>query len=114
MTPQRKRGRPYVYSLTTVISEMLYCNIGFIWNSNNELHTFLIMGFQYNYKLALACGFVIIPSSRCTLDRRLKIISTTDVKEGISTMGYLFAAEDMVGHTITATDSTFIKAKGPV
>jgi hypothetical protein len=28
-------------------------------------------------------------------------------------MGYLFAAEDMVDHTITATDSTLIKAKGP-
>ena len=29
-------------------------------------------------------------------------------------MGYLFAAEDMVGHTITAIDSTLIKAKGLV
>jgi hypothetical protein len=114
MTPQRKRGRPYVYSLAIVISEMLYCNIGFIRNSNNELHTFLIMGFQYNYKLVLACGLVTIPSSRRMFDSRLKTIYTTDVKERISTMGYLFAAEDMVDHTITATDSTFIKAKGPV
>jgi hypothetical protein len=44
----------------------------------------------------------------------LKAISTTDVKEVISTMGYLFAAEDIVDHTITATDSNLIKAKGPV
>ena len=41
-------------------------------------------------------------------------MSATDIKERISTMGYLFAAEDMVDHTITATDSTLIKAKGPV
>jgi hypothetical protein len=72
------------------------------------------MGCQYNYRLALACGLVTIPSSRRIFDSRLKAISTTDVKDRISTMGYLFAAEDMVDHTITATDSTFIKAKGPV
>jgi hypothetical protein len=78
------------------------------------LHTFLSRGCQYNYRLALACGLVTIPSSRRIFDSRLKAISTTDVKEVISTMGYLFAAEDIVDHTITATDSNLIKAKGPV
>ena len=46
----------------------------------------------YNRKLAVACGLVTIPCSRRTFDRRLKTIST-DIKERISTMGYLFVAE---------------------
>jgi hypothetical protein len=43
----------------------------------------------------------------------LKAIST-DVKERISTMGYLFAAEGMADPSIAAVDSTLIKAKGSV
>jgi hypothetical protein len=44
----------------------------------------------------------------------LKTIST-DIKERISTMGYLFAVtEGMADPSITATDSTLIKAKGSV
>ncbi len=67
----------------------------------------------YNHKLALACGLIKIPSRR-TFDRRLKAMST-DIKERISTMGYLFAAiEGLVDPSITATDSTLIKAKGSV
>jgi hypothetical protein len=62
------------------------------------------MGCQYNHKLAIACGLVSIPSRR-TFDRRLKTIST-DVKERISTMGYLFAAEGPLDLFITAVDST--------
>jgi hypothetical protein len=51
------------------------------------------MDCQYNRKLAVAsCGLVFIPSRR-TFDRRLKTISTTDIKERISTMGYLFVVE---------------------
>ena len=74
---------------------------------------FLTMDCQYNHKLALACGLVSIPSRR-TFDRRLKTIST-DIKERISTMGYLFAAERLVvDPSITAIDSTLIKAKGRV
>ncbi len=71
------------------------------------------MNCQYNTKLAVACGLVTIPSKR-TFDRRLKTMST-DIKERISTMGYLFAAiEGIVDPSITATDSTLIKAKGSV
>ncbi len=71
------------------------------------------MDCQYNRKLAIACGLVTIPSRR-TFDRRLKTIST-DIKERISTMGYLFVAEGLVADpSITATDSTLIKAKGHV
>ncbi len=71
------------------------------------------MDCQYNSKLAVACGLVTIPSRR-TFDRRLKTIST-DIKQRISTMGYLFAAiEGMVDPSITAVDSTLIKAKGSV
>ncbi|MER5176277.1 MAG: hypothetical protein ABJB76_02410 [Candidatus Nitrosocosmicus sp.] len=69
----------------------------------------------YNRKLALACGLISIPCSRRTFDRRLKTISTTDVKERISTMGQLFIAEGLVKeHSITAIDSTLLKAKGSV
>ncbi len=70
------------------------------------------MDCQYNSKLAIACGLVSIPSRR-TFDRRLKTIST-DIKERISTMGYLFVVEGLVDHSITATDSTLMKAKGSV
>jgi hypothetical protein len=108
-TISRKRGRPYVYSPTVI----LRCFIVRIWfriDSNNALHTFLIMDCQYNHKLLLACGLVKIPSSRRTFDRRLKTIST-DIKQRISTMGYLFAAEGPVDLSITAIDSTLLKSK---
>jgi DDE family transposase len=40
---------------------------------------------------------------------------STDIKERISTMGYLFvAARLVVEHSITAIDSILIKAKGSV
>jgi hypothetical protein len=74
------------------------------------------MDCQYNQKLALACGLVSIPSRR-TFDRRLKTIST-DIKQRISTLGNLLAAEGMVmvddDHSIAAVDSTLMKAKGSV
>jgi hypothetical protein len=68
---------------------------------------------QYNHKLTIACGLITIPSRR-TFDRRLKTMST-DIKERISTMGYLFVAERLVvEHSISAIDSTLLKAKGGV
>ncbi len=70
------------------------------------------MDCQYNRKLAVACGLIKIPSRR-TYDRRLKTIST-DIKERISTMGHLFVVEGLVDLSITATDSTLMKAKGSV
>ncbi len=88
-----------------------------IWfriDSNNGLHTFLIMDCQYNRKLAIACGLITIPCSRRIFDRRLKTMYT-DVKERISTMGYLFIVERLVvDHSITAIDSTLMKANGNV
>ena len=63
------------------------------------------MDYQYNHKLALACGLVSIPSRR-TFDRRLKTIST-DIKQRISTMGYLFVAEDIIDLSIDAVDILF-------
>ena len=71
-----------------------------------------MMDYQYNRKLVLACGLLSIPCRR-TFDRRLKTMST-DMKERISTMGYLFVAEGMADLSITAIDSTLIKAKGGV
>ncbi len=65
------------------------------------------MDCQYNTKLAVACGLVTIPSKR-TFDRRLKTMST-DIKERISTMGHLFAADGLVDLSITAIDSTLLK-----
>ena len=70
------------------------------------------MDCQYNSKLAVACGLIKIPSRR-TFDRRLKTIST-DIKQRISTIGHLFVTEGMVDPSITAVDSTLIKAKGSV
>ena len=108
----RKRGRPYVYS-TTIILRCLIVRIWFRFDSNNALHTFLSMDCQFNQKLALACGLVSIPSRR-TFDRRLKTISA-DIKERISTMGYLFVTKGFVADpSVTATDSTLIKANGCV
>ena len=43
----------------------------------------------------------------------MKTIST-DVKGRISTMGHLFVMEELVGLSITATDSTLVKANGHV
>jgi len=111
----RKRGRPYVYS-TTIILRCFIVRLWFRLDSNNALHTFLNTDCQFNQKLALACGLVSIPSRR-TFDRRLKTISS-DIKQKISTMGYLFAAECKVmvddDHSIAAVDSTLMKAKGSV
>ena len=110
-TAPRKRGKPYVYSPIVI----LRCFIVRIWfkiDSNNALHIFLNLDCLYNRKLAVACGLVSIPSRR-TFDRRLKTIST-DIKQRISTMGYLFAAEGRVDLSITAIDSTLMKAKGNV
>ncbi len=50
------------------------------------------MNCQYNRKLAIAYGYIEYLSRR-TFDRKLKTIST-DIKEKISTMGYLFAEMD--------------------
>ena len=111
---RRKRGRPYVYS-PTVILRCFVVRMWFRLDSNNALHTFLNRDSLYNHKLALACGLVTIPSRR-TFDRRLKTISI-DIKERITTMGYLFVAERLAmvdDHFITAVDSTLIKAKGHV
>jgi hypothetical protein len=87
----RKQGRPNVYPPTVI----LRCFIVRVWfkiDSNNALHTFLMMDYQYNRKLVLTCSLLSIPCSRRTFDWRLKTIST-DMKERISTMGYLFAAQ---------------------
>ena len=70
------------------------------------------MDCQYNSKLAVACGLATIPCRR-TFDRRLKTIST-DIKERISTIGYLFVVEGLVDLSIAAIDSTLMKAKGPI
>jgi hypothetical protein len=110
--PMRKRGRPYVYSLSTVILRCFIVRIWFRIDSNNALHIFLNMDCQYNSKLAIACGLVSIPCRR-TFDRRLKTISK-DVKGRISDMGYLFVVEGLVDLSIIAIDSTLLKTKGSV
>jgi hypothetical protein len=71
------------------------------------------MNCQYNRKLAIACGLVSSPC-RGTFDRRLKTMSTTDVKERILTMEYLFVTDELVAHFITATDGNLRKANGHV
>ena len=39
---------------------------------------------------------------------------STDIKDRISTMGYLFVVEGLADPSITAIDSTLLKAKGSV
>ncbi|MER5174226.1 MAG: hypothetical protein ABJB76_04995, partial [Candidatus Nitrosocosmicus sp.] len=73
------------------------------------MHAFLDMDCYHNHKLAVACGLVTIPSSRRTFDRRLKTMSTTDIKERISAMGYLFVVDGLADASITAIDSTLLK-----
>ena len=106
---RRRRGRPYVYS-PTVILRCFVVRIWFKIDSNNTLHAFLGIDCQHNRKLALACGLLTMPSRR-TFDRRPKTIST-DMKERISAMGSLFVKEGLADPTVTAIDSTLIKAKG--
>ena len=96
----------------TVILRCFIVRIWFRLDSNNALHIFLNTDCHYNRKLALACGLLSIPCRR-TFDRRLKTIST-DVKERISAIGYLFVTEGLADPTATAIDSTLLKAKGHV
>ena len=118
--PRRKRGRPYVYSPPTMILRCFIVRLWFRIDSNNALHIFLNMDCcQYNHKLALACGFVSIPSNSRMFDRRLLKTISTDIKQRISVMGNLFVIEGMVmvddDHSIaTAVDNTLIRAKGSV
>ena len=96
-------------------SKMFYCEIMVSTGFQQCIaYIFLNMDCQYNRKLALACGLVSIPS-RLTFDRRLKTIST-DIKQRISTMGYLFAAERLVMvdeiQSITAIDMDSDESKG--
>ncbi len=107
----RKRGRPYIYFPTPILRDFIV-RIWFRIDPNNGLHTFLDMNCQYNHKLVIACGFVSIPSRR-TFDRPLKIIST-DIKQRISTMGYLFAVEGLIDLSMIVIDITLLKAKDHV
>lgn len=107
------RGRPYVYSPTTIIQ----CFIVRIWfrlDSNRSLHHFLSVDLPYNRKILKACGLSLsyLPSRR-TFDRRLKTISN-DIRERIATMGSLFVLQDMVKPYILAVDSTLLRSKGKV
>jgi hypothetical protein len=103
-----------VYS-TSIILRCFIVRIWFRLDSNRSLHEFLSIDLPYNRKIVRSCGLSEsqLPSRR-TFDRRLKIIST-DIKERIITMGYLFVSEKLVNPYILATDSTLIKAnKGKV
>jgi hypothetical protein len=112
LTSPRKLGRPYVYSPTVIVRCFIVRLCWFRLDSNNALHIFLNMDCLYNRKLAIACGLVSIPSRR-TFDRRLKTMSN-EIQERISTMGHLFVVEGLVDLSITAIDSTLLKAKGHV
>lgn len=108
---RRKRiGRPYVYHPTVI----LRCFVVRIWlrlDSNRALHDFLAMDYYpYNRKVLKACGLTSLPDRR-TFDRRLSTISV-DIKERISTMGYLFVKEKLVDPYIVTIDSTLLRAKG--
>lgn len=108
----KKETRKTICIFSNYNFKVFYCTVWFKIDSNNALHIFLNVDCLYNHKLALACGLIKIPSRR-TFDRRLKTIST-DIKQRISTMGYLFVVEGIADPSITAIDSTLIKAKGCV
>jgi hypothetical protein len=109
------RGRPYAYS-TTIILRCFIVRIWFRLDSNRSLHHYLSIDLPFNRKVMGACGLSEshLPSRR-TYDRRLKAISA-DIKERISTMGYLFVATEglVADPSIAAIDSTLLKAKGHV
>jgi hypothetical protein len=108
---RQRRGRPYIYS-TTVIMRCFIVRIWLRLDSNRALHHYLSTDLPYNRKLMKACGLSRLPlPSRRTFDRRLKTISI-DIKERITTMGYLFVTEGIVKPYIMAIDSTLIKACG--
>ncbi len=86
---------------------MFYCKTGLDLIQTMDCILFLTWTVSITVKLAVACGLIKIPSRR-TFDRRLKTIST-DIKERISTMGYLFVVEGLVDPSITATDTTLLK-----
>jgi hypothetical protein len=113
-TCQKKsgRGRPYVYPPTVI----LRCFIVRIWlrlEFNSALYGFFAMDYYYPYnrKISLkACGLTNLPDRR-TFDRRLANIST-EIKEGISTMGDRFVKEKLVDPYILSADSTLLEANG--
>ena len=110
---RRRRGRPYVYSPTTVILRCFVVRLWFGLNSNNALHDeFLELDYPYNKKILKRCGLTQIPDRR-TFDRRLKTISI-DIKERITVITRLFVCEKMIDAYIVAIDSTLLKAKGHV
>lgn len=103
------RGRPYVYSPTTI----LRCFIVRIWfrlDSNRSLHHFLCSDLPHKRRIMKACGLSLshLPSRR-TFDRRLKTISI-DIKRRISVIGNLFVLENLVNPYILAIDSALIKS----
>ena len=111
-TAIRKRGRPYLYS-STVILRCFIVRLWFSLDFNNALRIFISMDCQYKYTLALACGLVTIPR-RHTFDRWLKTISV-DIKQRISTIGYLFVTGGIADTSVKATiGSTLLKAKGDI
>ncbi|HSE99422.1 MAG TPA: hypothetical protein VLA48_00875, partial [Nitrososphaeraceae archaeon] len=71
---RKGRGRPYVYSLTTVILRCFVVCIRFRLDSNRALHEYLAMDLSYNKKIMKACGLSRVPNRR-TFDRRLVTIS---------------------------------------
>jgi DDE family transposase len=109
MKRRRRRGRPYVYS-PTVILRCFIVRLWFRLDSNNALHRFLELDYPYNKKILKRCGLSQLPDRR-TFDRRLKTKSV-DIKERISTMGYLFVKEKLVDPYIVTIDSTLLKSKG--
>jgi hypothetical protein len=91
------------------------CFIVRIWfrlDSNNALHEFLEINYQYNNKIMKACGLTQI-SDRRTFDRRLRTIST-DRKERTVVITNHFIHEVMIDPYIVAIDSTLLKTKGHI
>ncbi len=107
----RGLGRPYVYS-PTIILRCFIVRIWFRLDSNRALHEYLAMDLSYNRKVMKVCGLSRVTSRR-TFDRRLSTIST-DIKNRITTMGELFIRNKIIDPCVLSTDSTLIKAKGPV
>ena len=106
--------------IPNVILRRFIVRIQFRLNSNNALHTFLIIDCcQYKHQTKLTPAFsLVIISGRFTFDRRLKTKTISkNIQEWISTMGHLYIcyrAFLLVDLPIIAIDSTLLKSKSSV
>ena len=104
-----RRGRPYVYPTITMI-QLLIIKTWMRIPSNNTLHYFLSLETANRKKILSVCRLNQIPDRR-TFDRRFRVLP---IRQIIANMGDVFLSEKIVDSKTGSTDSSMIKAMGPV